>query len=51
MIHLKGQRKLPRGMYLKQEDLMAMAQGPPGQSEALLKQLDSELVQLRHQVS
>lgn len=49
MVHLKGQRKLPRGMCMKNEDLLAMAQGPPGQSEALLKQLDTELVQLRHQ--
>ena len=46
----KHKRKPPRGMYLTQEDLLALATGPPGQGEALLKQLDMELVQLKRHV-
>ena len=37
-------------MYLNQEDLMVIATGPPGQGEELLRNLDTELVQLKRQV-
>lgn len=37
-------------MYLSKEDLLALATGPPGQGEALLTQLDAELVQLKRSV-
>ena len=33
-----------------QPDLLALATGPPGQGDALLKQLDAELVQLKRHV-
>ena len=46
----RHKKKPPRGMYLSQADLIALATGPPGQGEALLKQLDSELVQLKRAV-
>ena len=37
-------------MYLNNADLVALATGPPGQGEALLKQLDVEHVQLMRTV-
>ena len=37
-------------MFLQYDDLIAIATGPPGQGEALLKQLDTELVALKRQV-
>ena len=48
---MRNRRKPPRGMYMNQEDLMAIATGPPGQGEMLLRQLDGELVALKRQVS
>nr|KAG5714571.1 hypothetical protein BaRGS_007017 [Batillaria attramentaria] len=47
---IKHKRKPPKGMYLHSEDLMSMVSGPPGQAEAVLKQLDSEIVSLKRQV-
>ncbi|KAK2182076.1 hypothetical protein NP493_368g02036 [Ridgeia piscesae] len=47
---MRNRRKPPRGMYMNQEDLMAIATGPPGQGEMLLRQLDGELVALKRQV-
>lgn len=47
---MKHKRRPPKGMYLDQEDLMAMVSGPPGQAEAILKALDSEIVSLKRQV-
>ncbi|XP_050407195.1 REST corepressor 1 [Patella vulgata] len=47
---IKHKRRPPRGMYLNQEDIMAMVSGPPGQPESLLKSLDAELVSLKQQV-
>ena len=48
---MKHKRKPPRGMYLSKEDLQAMVSGPPGQPEALVKALDTELVTLKRAVS
>lgn len=47
----KHKRKPPRGMFLNNEDLQSIVTGPPGQGEAILKSLDSELVSLKRQVS
>jgi hypothetical protein len=49
-LRMRNKRKPPRGMYLQYDDLIAIATGPPGQGEALLKQLDTELVTLRRHV-
>ncbi|XP_064601517.1 REST corepressor 1-like [Liolophura sinensis] len=46
----KHKRKPPRGMFLNNEDLQSIVTGPPGQGEAILKSLDSELVSLKRQV-
>lgn len=43
-------RKPPRGMHLNFDDIMAIANGPPGQGESILKALDSEVVTLKRQV-
>ncbi|CAG2161647.1 unnamed protein product [Oppiella nova] len=43
-------RKPPRGMYLSNEDLTAIANGPPGQGDAILKSLDSEVITLKRSV-
>jgi len=34
----------PKGMHINHEDLVALATGPPGQGEALLRALDREIV-------
>lgn len=47
---IKHKRKPPKGMYLHYEDLMSMVSGPPGQAEAILKHLDSDIVSLKRQV-
>lgn len=47
---LKKQKKPPKGMHLNYQDLMAIAAGPPGQGDAILKGLDSELCSLKRQV-
>lgn len=47
---MKHKRKPPRGMYLNNDDLQSFVSGPPGQAEALLKSLDTELVSLKRQV-
>lgn len=47
---IRNKLKAPRGMYLNYDDLMAIATGPPGQGEAILKQLDAELVSLKRHV-
>lgn len=46
----RNKRKPPRGMYLQHDDLLSIATGPPGQGEAILKQLDVEIVALKRQV-
>lgn len=47
---MRHKRKPPRGMYLSNDDLKSMVTGPPGQAEAILKSLDSELVTAKRQV-
>ena len=37
-------------MFLNYDDLVAIATGPPGQGEAILKQLDAEIVTMKRQV-
>ena len=49
--HMKHKQRPPRGMYLNKEDLVAIATGPPGQGEAILKQLEAENVALKRTVS
>ena len=38
-------------MYLNKNDLLGIATGPPGQGEAILKQLEAEIVSLKRTVS
>ncbi|KAI8483374.1 REST corepressor 3, partial [Branchiostoma belcheri] len=45
---LRGRRKAPRGMYMNQEDLLAISASPTA-AEALLRQLDTELVSSKRQ--
>ncbi|KAM7288222.1 REST corepressor 3 [Ixodes scapularis] len=45
-----NKRRPPRGMCLQYEDLVAMATGPSGQGDAILRAMDSELVALKRQV-
>lgn len=45
-----NRRRPPRGMRLEYQDLVAMATGPPGQGDAILRAMDSELVALKRQV-
>lgn len=47
---MKSKRKPPRGMYISSSDLNTIAGGPPGQGEALLKAIDSEVINLKRQV-
>ncbi|XP_064623382.1 REST corepressor 3-like isoform X1 [Lineus longissimus] len=47
---IKSRRKPPRGMYLNHDDFLAMATGPAAQGDAILKQLDVEIVSLKRQV-
>uniref|UniRef100_T1IQN0 REST corepressor n=1 Tax=Strigamia maritima TaxID=126957 RepID=T1IQN0_STRMM len=47
---IKSKRKPPRGMYLSYDDLLTVATGPPGQGDAILKAMDSEIVSLKRQV-
>ncbi|RUS85501.1 hypothetical protein EGW08_006709 [Elysia chlorotica] len=47
---IKHKGRPPKGMYLDQNDLLAMVSGPPSQPEAILKSLDSELVSLKRMV-
>lgn len=47
---MKSKRKPPRGMYLNHEDLKTIALGPPGQGDAVLKSMDSEVIALKRQV-
>ncbi|XP_074662552.1 REST corepressor 1-like [Tubulanus polymorphus] len=47
---IKHKRKPPRGIYLNKEDLIAMATGPSGQGDAILKQLEAEIISLKRQV-
>lgn len=47
---VKSKRKPPRGMYMNYDDLLTVATGPPGQGEAVLKAMDSEVVSLKRQV-
>lgn len=48
---MRHKRKPPRGMYLNNEDLKAMVTGPVGKAEAILKNLDSELVSAKRTVT
>lgn len=43
-------RKPPRGMYISVEDLCSMAKGPAGQADAILRNLDQEVVEMKRQV-
>ncbi|KAH7972928.1 hypothetical protein HPB52_019023 [Rhipicephalus sanguineus] len=45
-----NRRRPPRGMCLQYQDLVSMATGPPGQGDAILRAMDSELVALKRQV-
>lgn len=45
-----NRRRPPRGMCLQYQDLVAMATGPQGQGDAILRAMDSELVALKRQV-
>lgn len=47
---LRNKRKPPRGMYINHDDLIAMASGPAGQGEQMLKAMDREIVSLKRQV-
>lgn len=46
----RGKRKPPRGMFLQYDDLVGMATGPPGQGDAILRAMDSEVISLKRQV-
>lgn len=46
----KVKKKPPRGMHLSKEDLLLLTTGPSSQSEAMLKQLETEVVSLKTQV-
>lgn len=48
---LRNKRKPPRGMYINHDDLIAMASGPAGQGEQMLKAMDREIVSLKRQVA
>lgn len=48
---LRNKRKPPRGMYVNHDDLVAMASGPAGQGEQMLKAMDREIVSLKRQVN
>ncbi|CAH0393659.1 unnamed protein product [Bemisia tabaci] len=43
-------RKPPRGMYVNYDDLVAMAAGPQGQGEQMLRALEREVISLKRQV-
>ncbi|XP_054261661.1 REST corepressor 1 isoform X2 [Macrosteles quadrilineatus] len=47
---LRNKRKPPRGMYVNHDDLVAMASGPAGQGEQMLRATDREIVALKRQV-
>lgn len=49
-MRLKSKRRPPRGMFMSNDDLIAIVTGPTGQGDALLRQLDGELVSLKRQV-
>ena len=46
----RNKRKPPRGMFLNGEDLKALATGPANQGDAILRQLEAEIVTLKRQV-
>ncbi|XP_054261662.1 REST corepressor 3 isoform X3 [Macrosteles quadrilineatus] len=46
---LRNKRKPPRGMYVNHDDLVAMASGPAGQGEQMLRATDREIVALKRQ--
>lgn len=48
---LRHKRKPPRGMFINHDDLVAMASGPAGQGEQMLRTMDREIVSLKRQVS
>lgn len=48
---LRHKRKPPRGMFINHDDLTAMASGPAGQGEQMLRTMDREIVSLKRQVS
>ena len=47
---MKSKRKPPRGMFINLPDLMTMVNGPPGQGEAILRGLDSEILNLKRNI-
>lgn len=48
---LRHKRKPPRGMFINHDDLAAMASGPAGQGEQMLRTMDREIVSLKRQVN
>lgn len=46
----RNSTKPPKGMHINHDDLVALATGPPGQGETLLKSLDREIVSLKRTV-
>ena len=40
----------PKGMHINHDDLVALATGPPGQGEGLLRALDREIVSYKRLV-
>ncbi|KAG1649634.1 REST corepressor 3 [Nymphon striatum] len=47
---MKSKQKPPRGMYLNCDDLMSIAASPISQGDAILKQMDIDVVSLKRQV-
>ncbi|KAE8738161.1 hypothetical protein FOCC_FOCC016359 [Frankliniella occidentalis] len=47
---LRHKRKPPRGMFVNHDDLIAMASGPAGLGEQMLRTMDREIVSLKRQV-
>ena len=48
---LKNSGKPPKGMYINHDDLVALATGPQGQGDQLLKSMDREIVSYKRTVS
>jgi len=47
---LKNSGKPPKGMYINHDDLVALATGPQGQGDQLLKSMDREIVSYKRTV-
>ena len=46
----KNSTQPPKGMHINHDDLVALATGPPGQGEGLLRALDREIVSYKRLV-